>query len=119
MAPIFSLRDLGMGIVPRLFPEGGGIGFSTSDGLYAVVAYVMAPIVSLRDLGTGIVPWLFPKGGGIGFGTSDELYTVVISNICIVRTLRKSQVVRPCQFTLEVVNGESRSSGRKGITAHG
>ena len=26
MAPIFSLRDLGTGIVPRLFPEGGGIG---------------------------------------------------------------------------------------------
>jgi hypothetical protein len=34
MAPIFSLRDLGPGIVPRLFPEGGGIGFGTSDGLY-------------------------------------------------------------------------------------
>ena len=37
MAPIFSLRDLGTGIVPRLFPEGRGIGFGTSDGLYAMV----------------------------------------------------------------------------------
>jgi hypothetical protein len=34
MAPIFSLRDLGTGVVPWLFPEGGGIGFGTSDGLY-------------------------------------------------------------------------------------
>jgi hypothetical protein len=65
----------------------------------------MAPIVSLRDLGTGIVPRLFPEGGGIGFGTSDGLYTVVISNIHIVRTLGKNHVVRPCQFTLEVING--------------
>jgi hypothetical protein len=37
MAPIFSLRDLGTGIVPWLFPEGRGIGFGTSDGLYAMV----------------------------------------------------------------------------------
>ena len=59
MASIFLLRDLGTGIVPRLFPEGGGIGFGTSDGLYVVVASVMAPIFSLRDLGTGIVPRLF------------------------------------------------------------
>jgi hypothetical protein len=35
MAPILSLRDLGTSIVPRLFPEGRGIGFGTSDGLYA------------------------------------------------------------------------------------
>jgi hypothetical protein len=82
-------------------------------------ASVMAPILSLRDLGTGIVPRLFPEGRGIGFGTSDGLYAMVISNIRIVRTLGKSHVVRPCQFTLEVINGESRSSGRKGITAHG
>jgi hypothetical protein len=38
MAPIFSLRDLGTGIIPRLFPEGGGISFGTSDGLCVVVA---------------------------------------------------------------------------------
>jgi hypothetical protein len=56
----------------------------------------MAPIFSLRDLGTGIVPRLLPKGRGIGFGTSDGLYSMVISNICIVRTLGKSHVVRPC-----------------------
>jgi hypothetical protein len=37
MAPIFSLRDLGTGIVPRIFPEGRGIGFGTLDGLYAMV----------------------------------------------------------------------------------
>jgi hypothetical protein len=96
MAPIFSFRDLGTGIVPRLFPKGGGIGFGTSYGFYAVVASVMAPIFSLRDLGTGIVPWLFLEGRGIGFGMSDGLYTVVISNIRIVRTLGKSHVVRPC-----------------------
>jgi hypothetical protein len=59
MAPIFLLKDLGTGIVPQLFPEGRGIGFGTSDGLYAVVASVMAPIFSLRDLGTGIVTQLF------------------------------------------------------------
>jgi hypothetical protein len=79
----------------------------------------MAPIFSLRDLGTGIVPQLFPEGRGIGFGTSDGLYAMIISNIRIVRTLGKSHVVRHCQFTLEVINGESRSSGRKGIMAHG
>jgi hypothetical protein len=88
-----------MGIVPRLFPEGGGIGFGTSDGLYAVVASVMAPIFLLRDLGMGIVPWLFPEGGGIGFGTSDGFYTLLISNIRIVRTLGKSHVVIPFQTT--------------------
>jgi hypothetical protein len=64
-------------------------------------------------------PMTFPEGGGIGFGTSDGLCVVVISNIHIVRTLGKSHVVRPCQFTLEVINGESRSSDRKGITTHG
>jgi hypothetical protein len=79
---------------------------------------VMAPIFSLRDLGTGIVPRLFPEGRGIGFVTSDGLYAMVISNIRIVRTLEKGHVVRPCQFTLGVINGESRSSGGKGITAH-
>jgi hypothetical protein len=25
MAPIISLKDFGMGIAPRVFPEGGGI----------------------------------------------------------------------------------------------
>jgi hypothetical protein len=87
-----------------------------------MVAYVMALIISLRDLGTGIAPRLFrffPEGGGIGFGTSDGRDAMVVSNIRIVRTLGKSHVVRPCQFTLEVINGESRSSGRKGITTHG
>jgi hypothetical protein len=34
MAPIFSLRDLGTGVILRLFPEGRGICFSTSDDLY-------------------------------------------------------------------------------------
>jgi hypothetical protein len=82
-------------------------------------ASVMAPIFSLRDLGTGIVPRLFLEGRGIGFGTSYGLYEMVISNIRIVRTLGKSHVVRPYKFTLEVINGESRSSGRKGITANG
>jgi hypothetical protein len=99
MAPIFSLRDLGTIIIARLFPEGGGIGFGTSDGIYAVVASVMAPIFSLKDLGTGIVPRLFPEGRGIGFGMSDGLYTVLISNIRIVRTLGKIHVVIPCQTT--------------------
>jgi hypothetical protein len=79
----------------------------------------MAPIFSLRDLGMCIVPRLFPEGRGIGFGTSDGLYAMVISNIRIVRTLGKSHVVRPCQFTLEMINGESRSSGINGIMAHG
>jgi hypothetical protein len=88
-------------------------------GHWETEASVMAPIFSLRDLGTGIVPWLFPEGRGIGFGTSDGLYAMVISNIRIVRTRGKSHVVRPFQFTLEVINGESRSSGRKGIMAHG
>ena len=92
-----------------------GAGF----GHWGMEASVMAPISSFKDLGTGIVPRLFPEGRGIGFGTSDGLYAMVISNIRIVRTLGKSHVVRPCQFTLEVINGESRSSGRKGITTHG
>jgi hypothetical protein len=59
-------------------------------------ASVMAPIFSLKDLDMGIVPRLFPEGRGIGFGMSDGLYAMVISNIRIVRTLRKSHVVRPC-----------------------
>ena len=48
MAPIFSQRDLGTGIVPRLFPEGRGIGFGTSDGLYAMV---ISNIRIVRTLG--------------------------------------------------------------------
>jgi hypothetical protein len=82
-------------------------------GDWGIEASVMAPIFSLRDLGTGIVPRLFPEGGVIGFGTSDGRYAMVISNIRIVRTLGKSHVVRPCQFTMEVIIGESLSSGRK------
>jgi hypothetical protein len=38
---------------------------------------------------------------------SDGLYAVVISNIRIVRTLGKKHVVRPCEFTLEVINDDS------------
>jgi hypothetical protein len=48
MAPIFSLKDLGTGIDPRLFPEGRGIGFGTSDGLYAMV---ISNIHIVRTLG--------------------------------------------------------------------
>ena len=48
MAPIFSLRDFGTGVVPRLFPEGRGIGFGTSDGLYAMV---ISNIRIVRTLG--------------------------------------------------------------------
>jgi hypothetical protein len=84
----------------------------------AMVASVMAPIISLRDLGTGIVPWLFPEGGGIGFGMSDGLYAMVISNICIVRTLGKSHIVKPCLLTLEVFKG-LYNLRQKGITTHG
>jgi hypothetical protein len=79
-----------------------------------------ALIFSLRDLGTGIVPTtFFLRAEGIDLGASNGLYAVVISNIRIVMTLGKSHVVTPYQFTLEVINGESRSSGRKGIMAHG
>jgi hypothetical protein len=59
MAPIFSLRDIG-GIVLRLFPEGGGIGFGMSDGLYAVA---ISNIHIVRTLGKSHVvrpcssPW--------------------------------------------------------------
>jgi hypothetical protein len=58
MAPISSLRDLGTGIVPRLFPEGGGIGFGTSDGHYAMV---ISNIHIVRTLGKSHVvkPYLF------------------------------------------------------------
>jgi hypothetical protein len=55
---------------------------------------------------------------GICLGTLDGLYAMVIFNIR-VKTLGKTDVVRPSQFTLEVINGESRSSGRKRITTHG
>jgi hypothetical protein len=48
MAPIFSLRDMGTGIVPWLFPEGRGISFGTSDGLYAMV---ISNIRIVRTLG--------------------------------------------------------------------
>jgi hypothetical protein len=47
MAPIFSLRDLGTSIVPRLFPEGRGIGFGTSDGLYAMVISIIRIVRTL------------------------------------------------------------------------
>jgi hypothetical protein len=66
MAPISSLRDLGTGIVPWLFPKGMGIGLVCQMVSMAMVASIMAPISSLRDLGTGIVPRLFPEGRGIG-----------------------------------------------------
>jgi hypothetical protein len=39
----------------------------------------------------------FLRAEGIGLGTSDGLYAVVIFNIRIVRTLKKSHVVIPCQ----------------------
>jgi hypothetical protein len=48
MASISLLRDLGTGIVPRLFPEGRGIGFGTSDGLYAMI---ISNIRIVRTLG--------------------------------------------------------------------
>jgi hypothetical protein len=47
----------------------------------------------------------FLRVEGIDLGMLDGLYVVVISNICIVRTLGKNHVVRPCQFTLGVING--------------
>jgi hypothetical protein len=58
MAPISSLRDLGTGIVPRLFPEGRVIGFGTSDGHYAMV---ISNIHIVRTLGKSHVvkPCLF------------------------------------------------------------
>jgi hypothetical protein len=52
MAHIFSLRDLGMGIVPRLFPKGGSIGFGTLDGLYAAL---ISNIRIVRTLGKSYV----------------------------------------------------------------
>jgi hypothetical protein len=81
----------------------------------AMVASIVAPIISLRDLVTGIVPRLFPEGEGIGFGTSDGRYAMVISNICIVRVLGKSHVVKPCLLTLEVFKGpyNSRQKGSR------
>jgi hypothetical protein len=48
MATIISLGDLGKGIGPWLFPEGGGIGFGTSDGRYAMV---ISNIHIVRTLG--------------------------------------------------------------------
>jgi cytochrome c-type biogenesis protein CcmE len=66
MAPISSLRVLGTGIIPWLFPEGRGIGLVRQMISMVMVASIMAPISSLRDLGMGIVPQLFPEGRGIG-----------------------------------------------------
>jgi hypothetical protein len=48
MALIFSLRNLGTGIVQQLFPKGRGIGFGMSDGLYAMV---ISNIRIVRTLG--------------------------------------------------------------------
>jgi hypothetical protein len=47
MAPIFSLWDLGTSIVPRIFLEGRGIGFGTSDGLYAMVISIIRIVRTL------------------------------------------------------------------------
>jgi hypothetical protein len=91
-----------------------GAGF----GHWGTEASILAPIFSLRDLGTCIVTRLFPKGRGIGFGTSDGLYAMVISNIRIVRTLGKIQVVKPYLLTLEVFKGPYNLR-QKGITALG
>jgi hypothetical protein len=54
---IILLRDLGMGIVPRLFPEGGGIGFGMSDGHYEMI---ISNIRIVRTLGKShiVKPWL-------------------------------------------------------------
>jgi hypothetical protein len=38
----------------------------------------------------------FLRAEGIDLGTLDGLYAMVISNICIVRTLGKSYIVKPC-----------------------
>jgi hypothetical protein len=56
MAPIFSLRDLGTGVVPWLFLRAEGICLGTSDGLYEVV---ISNIRLVRTLGKSYVvkPW--------------------------------------------------------------
>jgi hypothetical protein len=48
MAHIFSLRDLGTGVVPRLFLRAEGKGLGMSDGFYAVV---ISNIRIVRTLG--------------------------------------------------------------------
>jgi hypothetical protein len=48
MAHIFSLRDLGIGVVPQLFLRAESKGLGTSDGLYAVV---ISNICIVRTLG--------------------------------------------------------------------
>jgi hypothetical protein len=105
MAPIFSLRDLGTSIAPRLFPEGRGIGFGTSDGLYGNGGICYGSYNLAQGSRYGHRPTTFLEVGGIGFGTSDGRYAMVISNIRIVWTLGKIHVVKPCQLTLEVFKG--------------
>jgi hypothetical protein len=39
--------------------------------------------------------------------------------LCLLGNLCKGYVVRPCQVTLVVINGEARTPGRIGITACG
>jgi hypothetical protein len=47
----------------------------------------------------------FLRVKGIGLDMSDDLYVVAISNICIMRTLVKSLVVKPSRLNLEVFKG--------------
>jgi hypothetical protein len=39
--------------------------------------------------------------------------------LCLLGNLCKGYVVRPCQVTLVVINGEARTPGKIGITACG
>jgi hypothetical protein len=47
MAPIFSLRDLGTGVVQWLFRRAEGTGLGTSDGLYEVVTSNIRIVMTL------------------------------------------------------------------------
>jgi hypothetical protein len=65
MAPIFSLRDFGTGVVPRLFPEGRGICFGTPDGLYGNGAICYGFYNLAQGFWYGHRLMAFPEGGGI------------------------------------------------------
>jgi hypothetical protein len=65
-APIFSLRDFGTGIVPRLFPEGRGIVFGTLDGLYGNGGICYGSYNLAQGFWYGHRPMTLPECGGIG-----------------------------------------------------
>jgi hypothetical protein len=78
-----------------------GVGFCHGGWRHLLYSYILAQGSRYRCRSR----YFFLRLEDIGLGKSYGLYVVVVSKICIVRTLTKSLVVRPCRLTLKVFVG--------------